>query len=136
MLISMSRWPFLQIPKRLVLLLVLDLLFFALVNPASSNSLIVILGCLLLGLTLYTIFRALGRILTALVAVSDLTQRRLSIFAAALLMFLLLMQSIGQLSRRDILAALLLAAALYLYVSYISGESSRASTKDTRAERN
>src|SRR5450631_1359859 len=88
--------------KVVIPLLVADIVFFSLINPLSSNSFMIIIGCLLTALTIYIVLRALTRLLAVFITMSQRTQRRFAIFMTLLLMFVLLMQSIGQLSIRDI----------------------------------
>lgn len=105
--------------QRVAPLLVVDVFFFNLVNPAKSSSFIIIAGCLLLFATFYLANRLLARLLSFFLMYSERTQRRLALCGTALLCFLLLMQSIGQLDMRDALAAIPLAVAFYMYMSYL-----------------
>ena len=112
--------------KFVIPLLVADIVFFSLVNPLSSNSFMIIIGCLLTALTIYIVLRALTRLLGVFISMSQPTQRRFAIFMTLLLMFLLLMQSIGQLSIRDILAIVPLMIVLYIYLTYTSRTRARS----------
>ncbi|MGH7142022.1 MAG: hypothetical protein ACREF5_00900 [Candidatus Saccharimonadales bacterium] len=104
----------------IILLLVVDIFFFSLVNPVNSSSFMVIIGCLLVALTLYVIFRVLIKVFAAFVPVSGRSQRRFATFITILLVFLLLMQSIGQLSLHDAIAVVPLMVVLYVYLTYNS----------------
>jgi hypothetical protein len=86
----------------------------------------IILGSLLTALTIYFILLALTRLLAVFFIMSKRTQRRFAIFITLILMFLLLMQSIGQLSLRDILAIVPLMVILYIYLTYISKPKTRS----------
>jgi Ca2+/Na+ antiporter len=108
-------------------LIILDAGFFSLVDPRNSSSFMIIIGCILIGLTLYLVLRALTRLAGVFFTISDHTQRRFVIFITILLMFMLLMQSIGQLSLKDILAIVPLMIVLYLYLTYTSKTKARQS---------
>jgi hypothetical protein len=122
--------------RLLLPLLIVDVLFFSAVNPATSSSFVVVAGCVLLGATLYVFFRGLAKSLSLMVVLSPTAQNRIALLAAGLLLFMLLMQSIGQLSIRDAIAALALAAVLYFYFSYLSDAGDSVRRKETRADRN
>ena len=107
-------------------LLLADIVFFSLIDPANSTSFMIILGSLLTALTIYFILLALTRLLAVFFIMSKRTQRRFAIFITLILMFLLLMQSIGQLSLRDILAIVPLMVILYIYLTYISKPKTRS----------
>ncbi len=109
-----------------LLLLVADIVYFGLVNPANSNSLVVFIGCILIIFTIYILIYGLIKLLAVFFPISRSTQRRLTIFITLLLAFLLLMQSIGQLSLKDILAMVPLMIVLYLYLTYITKSKTRA----------
>jgi len=132
----MMHWLKWRSVKILIVVLLVDLSFFSLVNPTASSSFVLIAGSLLIGLTLYLVFRLLTQALAPLIGLSLAAQKRLSIFAAAFLMFLMLMQSVGQLSRRDVIAGVILLALFYLYSSYISKAQSDLKTNHTRADGN
>lgn len=106
--------------RRAAPILALDVLFFNFVNPAKSSSFLIIAGCILLFGTLYLLNRLMVRLLAFFLELSERTQRRLALCVTVLICFLLLMQSIGQLDMRDALAAIPLAFAFYMYMSYTS----------------
>lgn len=112
--------------KVVIPLLAADIVFFSLINPLNSNSFMIIIGCLLTALTIYVVLRALTRLLAVFITMSQRTQRRFAIFTTLLLMFLLLMQSIGQLSLRDIIAIVPLMVVLYIYLTYTSRTRARS----------
>ncbi len=99
-------------------LALIDLCFFGLINPNVGNSLIIILGCVFAAATVYCLCLIMASVLGMLAGTSLTAQRRIAIFLATVAIFLLLMQSIGQLSIRDIIAIVPLAALLYLYSTY------------------
>jgi hypothetical protein len=104
----------------IVLLMMLDILFFGLVNPTTSNSYVVILGCILIILSTYALVLIVTRLVAIFIPVSVATQKRFTLFVSLLLVFILLMQSIGQLSTRDLIAILPLLAVLYIYLTYVA----------------
>ncbi len=104
----------------IALLLISDISYFSLVNPGNSNSFVVIVGCILIALSIYILVLALTKLFAVFFLISHSSQRRLTIFLTILLVFLLLMQSIGQLSLRDVLTIVPLMVVLYLYLTYIT----------------
>jgi Ca2+/Na+ antiporter len=98
----------------------IDVLFFGLINPTTSNSYVVILGCILIILTIYALVLIITRLAAIFIPVSAAVQKRFALFVSLLLAFMLLMQSIGQLSARDLIAILPLLVVLYIYLTYIS----------------
>jgi len=100
--------------------MMLDILFFGLVNPTTSNSYVVILGCILIILSTYALVLIVTRLVAIFIPVSVATQKRFTLFVSLLLVFILLMQSIGQLSTRDLIAILPLLAVLYIYLTYVA----------------
>ena len=107
-------------------LLLADIVFFGLVDPTNSNSFMIIVGCFLTAMTIYVMILGLTRLLAVFLTMSYRTQRRFSIFATLILVFLILMQSIGQLSLRDVLAIVPLMVVLYIYLTYTSRTKSRS----------
>lgn len=103
----------------ITLLVGVDIIFFGALNPRTGSSfLIVIAGCLLLTLTIYALVAGFINTLALGVSLSAPTRKRLKVFLALFFVFLILMQSIGQLGVRDVIAALLLALLAYAYLSY------------------
>lgn len=100
-----------------------DGLYFSLTNPSSANSLLIIVGVGLLAVTAYVWFALAVRVGAYFWPASLRTQRRQALFLAGVSVLLVLMQSIGQLDWRDVLAIVPLAAAFYIYLSYRSAGS-------------
>ena len=112
--------------KRFLLLtslIVLDGAFFFLTNPNNINSSLLIIGFLLLSLTFFGIFELFLHFL-GVGGFKVKHKRRLSVFLAVIFGFLLALQSIGQLTLRDVLVLLPLSGLLYLYLTYIKPRSS------------
>ena len=106
------------------IILPIDGLFFGFVSPTNSNSFVVIGGCLLLALTFYAFLALLTELVAMFIPITRQAQKRLALFATLLLTFLLIMQSIGQLGLRDVLAITALVVVLYFYLTYISRNTS------------
>jgi len=122
-------FSFFQKCRLLFVLLLVDILFFSITSPVGGSSLILIVGTVLLAFTIYIALRTIMSFLSVFLSVSVLTQKRIAMLTTLLLVFLILMQSIGQLSIRDVLAAIPLMVVFYLYMTYIS---SRKVEKDSR----
>lgn len=101
-----------------ICLVVLNGLFFSILNPNNVNSIILIVGFLFLGLTLYSIIE----LILYLIFSSGLkikNRKRIAVFISILLVGLLGLQSIGQLSLKDILVITPLWILLFIYITYI-----------------
>lgn len=101
-----------------ITLLAADGLFFGLTNPGQVASSELMIGFLLLVATLYYLY---GRFLAA-ISLYGLSlsrrPRRVALFATGVSAGLLALQSIGELSFRDILVLGPLALVLYVYLGY------------------
>ena|ERR1700722_121916 len=103
---------------KLIVLFVLDGLLFGLTNPNKVNSLVLILGFLLLALTLYYLLLLLFGFMIRL-GFKIKNRRKLALFTVVVFWILMALQSIGQLSTRDVLVIIPLAILLYVYIAYI-----------------
>lgn len=101
-LVNIKTWSFISI-------LVLDGLFFGLTNPSKSNSFLLIVGFILFGLTTYLVIYCLFRILLVL-GIKTKFRQPLTIYSSLVITLLVVLQSLGQLSIRDTLVTLLIAA--------------------------
>lgn len=120
----------------LLLLIAIDLVFFSLANPHYGNALIVIIASGLIGCTLYVAFRAIFKIAGSVIHLSAATQKKLPLFITSCAIFILLLNSIGQLNGRDLIGAFILSGLLYFYSSYLRGAKSVSKMNRTGAERN
>ena len=102
------------------LVTVLACAFFGVVAPTPSNSVAVIAGSITLGAVIYVWSAFFVRLFAALWPFPTRQQRVLAATLTLAVMFLILMQSIGELSWRDALAAIPLAIILYAYATYVS----------------
>lgn len=101
----------------LIGLFAIDTIFFSLTNPSTVPSIFLIVGYCLILLTLYWLLRgalAVAGLYSARVG----RQRRLVAFLTAGAGLLVGLQSIGQLTLRDVIVVLLLAVILYAYLTY------------------
>lgn len=98
--------------------------FFGVVSPAPASSLAVIAGGITLGVLTFVWFALLARLFAAFWPFPMRQQRILAASLTLTMMFLILMQSIGELSWRDAFVAIPLAAILYVYATYVSREQS------------
>jgi hypothetical protein len=106
----------------LVILLVLNGLFFSLTNPDHVNSMILIIGFIILTILFYAIIDSLLFLLIKS-GISLSRPRRIAVFTAILSGLILALQSIGQLSLIDLAVIIPLWMLLYLYTTYIRPHS-------------
>ena len=104
--------------KLILLVFGIDLLFFGFVNPVSGHSYVAIVGSLLLAISIYIMLRLIVMLFSVFFPISQRSQNRLGVFLSLVAVFLLLMQSVGQLSARDVLAVVPLMLISYLYIGY------------------
>ncbi|MGH7192211.1 MAG: hypothetical protein ACREJM_01615 [Candidatus Saccharimonadales bacterium] len=98
-------------------LLIADLLLFGMTDPAAAPSFMLIIGFILLSATIYYLLDGLLSFMR-LYGLPARHRRRVLRTAALLASGLLALQSMGQLSARDILILTPLTALLYFYVAY------------------
>jgi hypothetical protein len=103
---------------QILTMLIIDGLFFGYLNPNKVNSLFLIVGFVLVGLTIY-LFMQLVLIFFKNLGFKIKNRRKAAIFIAVLLSLLLSLQSIGQLTLRDVLIIIPIAVLLYIYTAYI-----------------
>lgn len=104
--------------KALGALLGVDCLFYGLTNPAKASALILILGFILL---VINIFAAVTGVISLIkwYGVSIGKQRlKIEIIITTILATLVALQSSGQLTSKDLVILLPLAAIGYFYLSY------------------
>ena len=94
--------------------------FFSVVNPSKASTLMIFVGSVLLALLLY-VWAAFLIGLVALFRTSPpISRRLLAVLISASCIFLLLLQSIGELSWRDTFVIVLLAFGIYVYLTYLA----------------
>lgn len=100
-----------------------DLLFFSLTDPLQVPSVLLIVAFLLFAVTFYLVTRQLFRLAHAYGVPVGAKATRLAGIITGVIGVLVALQSMGQLSARDIWVLVPLALLTYLYVSY--GQSNR-----------
>jgi hypothetical protein len=114
--------------------LIADIIFFCIFNPQNSSSFVTIVGCVLVSITIYIVTRMLLMVLGKATHITKAAQEHLSLSISLALTFLLLMQSIGQLGVRDLLAVIPLAIVVYFYLSYAAKRPNNGlGARNTRA---
>jgi hypothetical protein len=103
--------------RRILSLLLLDLLLFGLTDATSVPSFMVIIGFGLFALTLYCLIYALTG-LTALYGLQIRRKKYFSFYATSVIGGLVALQSIGQLGLKDVLVVMPLVAIAYFYSAY------------------
>jgi hypothetical protein len=98
-------------------LLIIDLLFFGNTNTNKDPSFIVIIGFILLMMTIYLVVFAIISFLK-LYGLPVKNKKRIAIYISALFAVLTALQSIGELTSKDVLVLLPIAVIGYLYVGY------------------
>jgi hypothetical protein len=107
-----------------LILLVLDGLFFGFTNPNSINSVYLIVGIILVGITFFGFLDLMLYILTR----SGLNLRhrkKLALYLTAMFVVLLALQTIGQLTFRDVIVIVPLVSLLYIYLTYVRSGSDK-----------
>jgi hypothetical protein len=102
----------------ILILLVADSVLFSLTNPDNVPSLMLAGGFLLLTATLYCLALGLMAIAGWYGLSTSRHRRRFARITTGVVASLIALQSIGELSMRDVLVLLPLAVLAYLYVSY------------------
>ena len=101
-----------------IFILILDGLFFGLTDPNKINSIFLIVGFVLFAVSLYVLTQIILDFMIKL-GFKMKNRRKIAVFIAVLACLLLALQSIGQLTDRDVLIIVPLAALLYIYATYI-----------------
>jgi hypothetical protein len=104
---------------RLGALFVFDALFFSMINPVQAYAVVIIVGYLLLIITLYVLIDFLLAVSERIIPFSPHTKRRIALATTLVLALLIAMQSIGQLTPKDVLAVVPLIIVLSVYFSYM-----------------
>lgn len=103
-------------------LLVVDILFFGLVSP-DDHAALAIPAFVLLVITSWYICRGVMAYIGKITGVRRQIQRRLSIVLVATFALMIALQSVGQLTVRDVATLLPLVVIGYLYLSYVRSSS-------------
>ena len=105
-------------PSYLAALLILDIVFFGSINPRNAYALVVVLGFVLVVLTLYVVVDLLFVLVDRVISLRPMTRHRLHTSITMLGALLLAMQSIGQLTIKDMSAIVPLVLVAAFYLSY------------------
>lgn len=103
----------------LAALFIIDGVFFSLVNPVQAYAVVIVVGFLLLVVTLYVLIDFLLAVSERIIPFSPHTKRRMALATTLVLSLLIAMQSIGQLTVKDVLAVVPLIVVLSVYFSYM-----------------
>src|SRR6185437_14362621 len=93
---------YIQQYKKYLLLALADLLFFGFCNP-NSNSWLLLPAFGLLIATIYVVLKLLLKIITQFIAISPLLRKKMTVFGTFVLGVVIALQSLGQLTPRDII---------------------------------
>lgn len=121
--------------RNVLVLGMVDALYFTLANPTKGGSAVIIIACILLAVSLYVCARLAVTGVAWLLRVQPRRGRFIALALSGLGMFLLLMQSLGQLTLRDVLVIIPLIGVLYFYMSYAAKGKNPAPASRIRAER-
>ncbi len=103
----------------IIMLILADALFFLLNDPYKLPATLMLLGFVLCGLSVYLLCKIGARVIKAIGFIKE--ERHLVIVAtSALVTMVLILQALGQLSFRDIVALLALTAVAYFYFTRVS----------------
>lgn len=96
-----------------------DVVYFSFIPPSPSRSIVLLGGYILLAATFFTGLELVLRTLRTVFDRPSVHLHRLAIAGTLVGVILVALQSIGQLSLRDVLVALGLAVVGYLYSVYV-----------------
>lgn len=99
-------------------LLAADCLVYTLVDPRTANAVWLFIGFVLLAMTLYSIGALVARSVQSYGSGVYMPTKRFARYAAVTIIVLIGLQSIGQLTVRDMVTLLPFAAILYMYIGY------------------
>lgn len=99
-------------------LIAADCLVFTMVNPRSASAVWLIGGFVLLGMTLFSVAGLFATVLRTYGDGVHRFGRRILRYGAAVCVILVGLQSIGQLTLKDVLTLLPFAVIAYLYFGY------------------
>jgi hypothetical protein len=100
-------------------LFVIDAVFFSMVNPIQAHAFVIVIGYGLLVVTLYFLIDFLLAVSERIIPFSHHTKRRMALATTLVAALLIAMQSIGQLTVKDVLAVIPLIVVLSVYFSYM-----------------
>jgi hypothetical protein len=101
-----------------IVLVLANLLYFALINPESSKSLVLFGGFGLLAIDFFLVFKLILTVIGRLAGRPTIARNRVSLLGTGVVIVLLALQSIGQLSVRDAAAVVCVGVIFMFYSSY------------------
>ncbi|HEX7368519.1 MAG TPA: hypothetical protein VF261_02585 [Candidatus Saccharimonadales bacterium] len=109
---------------RLLALVLADIFFFGYIDPVSAYAVVVILGFVLLVVNVYVLVSLVLSFLARLLPLGGGLRKRLKFAVTGFIGALVAMQSIGQLTLKDMFAIVPLLILLAFYLSYQHKEQS------------
>ena len=105
-------------------LLILEVIFFSLINPYNSQTVVLVIGIFLVILDYYLIIRYLIFYLARIYRTVDSQKYRIILFVTIPGALFIILKSLNQLDVGDILVIILLSIMGYIYMWYISNRKS------------
>ena len=105
-------------------LLALDSAFFSVTDPHKVTAVVLFVGFLLLTATVYLCLQQLVSVAKLYGLPFSQHGRRIALFGTGVAATLIGLQSMGELSRRDLLVTVPMAIILYVYLSYGKAKAS------------
>lgn len=100
-----------------LLLMVVDVLFFGVISP-NANAFVIIPAFILVVISIFAIFNVITAYICKVLEVKPKNQQRIVAVSTATVGVIVALQSIGQLTVRDVATIVPLILVLYLYMSY------------------
>ena len=110
---------------KLALLITVDAFFFSAYNPENSPPLVVVIGFLLFIATVYVLLKLLADVISSQFGLKLPNERKAIATVTTVIGLLIAMQSIGQLTTKDVLAIVPLMLILYLFLTYSKPRGSK-----------
>jgi hypothetical protein len=106
-----------------ILLVIIDILFFGLFSPRES-SFVIMPAFILVLLTTYALTVLVSKYFARIFPIKEGARKRFVLITTCFLGLLIALQSVGQLTFRDLLTLIPLIAVLYFYLSYLRSRQS------------
>lgn len=113
-----NKIPHINRRKLYLGLLGLDTAFFTLTDPGKIDSVFLIIGFVLIAVTLYLLMSRLFALGGTYGLRFDRRSRQMALFGTGVIITLLALQSIGELTLRDLLVSVPFGIVAYAYLSY------------------
>jgi hypothetical protein len=104
-------------------LLIADILFFGMTSPASS-AWVIVPAFILIMTTVYVIIRLLVAYAARIVTLKPATRSKIILLTSVAVGVILALQSIGQLTIRDVITLIPFIVVLYFYLSFSKSRQS------------